>query len=420
MDMGRLGMYAKVEEPKTERSGHAAPIRVMVVDDSVVIRGLFSRWIEADPELEVVATHRNGELAVKDIERSNPDVVVLDVEMPVMDGLTALPKLLEKKRDLIIVMASTLTRRNAEVSLKALSLGATDYVAKPETTGQTASATEFQRELLEKLRLLGRGGKRLKRTTIKPAAEPVRRMRAEIVNDPHKRRTETSVDRAETRAALRRPRTMGLQTAAKQEITLRPYSSVVPRALVIGSSTGGPQALQRVLTDARDGLLKVPVVITQHMPRTFTTILAEHLHKQLQLPSKEAEHMDVLKPGHVYVAPGGIHLKIGKQNGQAVSLLEDGAPVNFCKPSVDPLFESAAEVFGTACLALVLTGMGSDGANGVNVIAGKGGSVIAQDEASSVVWGMPGAAARTGNCSGIVPLDQIGAQVKRILKGAAR
>ncbi|KZL03988.1 Chemotaxis response regulator protein-glutamate methylesterase [Pseudovibrio sp. Ad14] len=418
MDMGRLGMYAKVEEPKSERSGQMAPIRVMVVDDSVVIRGLFSRWIEADPELEVAATHRNGELAVKDIERSNPDVVVLDVEMPVMDGLTALPKLLEKKRDLIIVMASTLTRRNAEVSLKALSLGATDYVAKPETTGQTAGATEFQRELLEKLRLLGRGGKRIKRTRI--TAEPVRRMRAEIVNDPHKKRTDALAERTEARAALRRPRGTGLHTAGKQEITLRPYSSVVPRALVIGSSTGGPQALQRVLTDARDGLLRVPVVITQHMPRTFTTILAEHLHKQLQLPSKEAEHMDVLKPGHVYIAPGGIHLKIGKQNGQAVSLLEDGAPVNFCKPSVDPLFESAAEVFGTACLALVLTGMGSDGASGVNVIAGKGGSVIAQDEASSVVWGMPGAAARTGNCSGIVPLDQIGAHVKRILKGAAR
>ena len=418
MDMGRLGMYAKTEEPKREKSNQTAPIRVMVVDDSVVIRGLFSRWIEADPELEVVATHRNGELAVKDIERSHPDVVVLDVEMPVMDGLTALPKLLEKKRDLIIVMASTLTRRNAETSLKALSLGATDYVAKPETTRQTAGAADFQRELLEKLRLLGRGGKRQKRT--RTAAEPVRRMRAEIVNDPHQRPTETTTERAEAQAAIRRSRASGLHGAGKQEITLRPYSSVVPRVLAIGSSTGGPQALQRVLTDARDGLLTVPVVITQHMPRTFTTILAEHLHKQLQLPSKEAEHMDVLKPGHVYIAPGGIHLKIGKQNGQAVSLLEDGAPVNFCKPSVDPLFESAAEVFGTACLALVLTGMGSDGAYGVNVIAGKGGSVVVQDEASSVVWGMPGAAARTGNCSGIVPLDQMGAQVKRILKGAAR
>ncbi len=418
MDRGRLGMHAGVEEPKSERSGHMAPVRVMVVDDSVVIRGLFSRWIEADPELEIVATHRNGELAVKDIERSNPDVVVLDVEMPVMDGLTALPKLLEKKHDLVIVMASTLTRRNAEVSLKALSLGATDYVAKPETTGQTASASQFQRELLEKLRLLGRGGKRVKRT--RATAETVRRMRAEVVNDPNKKRTDALDERTEARAALRRPHGTGLHAAGKQEIALRPYSSVVPRALVIGSSTGGPQALQRVLTDARDGLLRVPVVITQHMPRTFTTILAEHLHKQLQLPSKEAEHMDVLKPGHVYIAPGGIHLKIGKQNGQAISLLDDGAPVNFCKPSVDPLFESAAEVFGVACLALVLTGMGSDGASGVNVIAGKGGSVIAQDEASSVVWGMPGSAARTGNCSGIVPLDQIGAHIKRILKGAAR
>ncbi|SDR33155.1 two-component system, chemotaxis family, response regulator CheB [Pseudovibrio sp. Tun.PSC04-5.I4] len=416
--MGRMGMHAKVEEPKTGETGQLAPIRVMVVDDSVVIRGLFSRWIEADPELEVVATHRNGELAVKDIERSNPDVVVLDIEMPVMDGLTALPKLLDKKRDLIVVMASTLTRRNAEVSLKALSLGATDYVAKPETTSQTAGATEFQRELLEKLRLIGRGGKRRQRT--KPAAEPVRRMRAETVNDPHKRQSDAPAERVDSRTAMQRSRRRAIQAGGNQSITLRPYSSVVPRVLVIGSSTGGPQALQRVLLDAKEGLSKVPVVITQHMPRTFTTILAEHLHKQLQLPSREAEHMDVLKPGNIYVAPGGIHLKIGKQNGQPVALLEDGEPVNFCKPSVDPLFESAAEVYGTACLALVLTGMGSDGAYGVDLIAGKGGSVIAQDEASSVVWGMPGAAARTGNCSGIVPLDQIGAQVKRILKGAAR
>ncbi len=419
MGMSRLGIRAKIEESKAEKSAHTAPVRVMIVDDSVVIRGLFSRWVEADPDLEVVATHRNGELAVKDVERSNPDVVVLDVEMPVMDGLTALPKLLEKKNDLVVVMASTLTRRNAEVSLKALSLGATDYVAKPETTGQTASATEFQRELLQKLKLLGRGGKREKRSRAS-MAEPVRKMRAEIVNDPSKRRGDSASDKVDARAAMRRARGTGLLPVHRQEISLRPYSSVIPRVVAIGSSTGGPQALQRVLTDARDGLLKVPVVITQHMPRTFTTILAEHLHKQLKLPSKEAEHMDVLKPGHIYIAPGGIHLKLGKQNGQAVTLLEDGPPVNFCKPSVDPLFESAAEVFGTACLALVLTGMGSDGANGVTAIAGKGGSAIAQDEASSVVWGMPGAAARTGNCSGVVPLDQMGAQVKRILKGAAR
>lgn len=394
----------------------------MIVDDSVVIRRLFSRWIEADPELEVVSTHRNGELALRDLEKHNPDVVVLDVEMPVMDGLTALPKLLEKKRDLVVIMASTLTMRNAEVSLKALSLGATDYVAKPEASNQLASSDAFQRELMEKLRSLGRRSRRSLRVR-SGSGEPVRRMRAEIVNDPQSKSAADTTGQARSHAdslQTRRYRAQGAVVANADTYMLRGFSSAVPRVLVIGSSTGGPQALHRVLGDAVLGLDRVPVVITQHMPRTFTTILAEHLHKNLGVPAKEAEHQDILRPGSVYVAPGGVHLKLGKHNGQIVTLLEDSPPVNFCKPSVDPLFESAADVYGTACLALVLTGMGSDGARGVEAIAAKGGSVIAQDEESSVVWGMPGAAARTGCCSAVMSLDQMGAQVKRILKGAAR
>lgn len=390
------------------------PAKVMIVDDSVVIRGLFGRWIDEDPDLTVVATHRNGQLAVDDVERSNPDIVVLDVEMPIMDGLTALPKLLAKKRGLVVIMASTLTRRNAEVSLKALSLGATDYVAKPESTSQTSTSVEFRQELLQKLRSLGaqvRGTSR---------GEPLvraRRMRAET-NEGQTASSALRHDRLDARKEMQKARTHSL--VGKDGISLRSFSSAMPRVIAIGSSTGGPQALQAMLKAAGNTLSRVPVVVTQHMPRTFTTILAEHIGRATGFPSKEADDGELLKPGHIYVAPGGLHMRLAKSDGGVVAKLDDGDPINFCRPSVDPLFESVAEIYGAASLAVVLTGMGSDGAKGTERIAQKGGSVIAQDEATSVVWGMPGAAARTGSCSAILPLDQIGPKLTRIFEGTAK
>ncbi|MDD7911945.1 chemotaxis response regulator protein-glutamate methylesterase [Pseudovibrio exalbescens] len=398
----------------------SGPAKVMIVDDSVVIRGLFGRWIDEDPELTVVATHRNGQLAVDDIERTDPDIVVLDVEMPVMDGLTALPLLLAKKRGLVVIMASTLTRRNAEVSLKALSLGATEYVAKPESTSQTTTSLEFRHELLQKLRSLGEQVRRTRKPDASAPAPAPRRMRAETSAGQVASsglRGGTS-DRIDTRKEMQKARAQA--SGAKEGINLRPYSSAVPRILAVGSSTGGPQALQTMLKAAGASLKKVPVVITQHMPRTFTTILAEHIGRATGLPSKEAADGEVLQPGHIYVAPGGLHMRLAKADGQVVAKLDDGEPINFCKPAVDPLFESVAEIFGAASLAVVLTGMGSDGAKGTEFIAHKGGSVIAQDEATSVVWGMPGAAVKTGSCSSVLPLDQIGPKVMRIFEGTAR
>jgi two-component system chemotaxis response regulator CheB len=383
-----LNMSAIARQP-TAGGVVTDPIRVMVVDDSVVVRGLLGRWIDEDPNLAVVASHRNGRLAVDDLLRSNPDVVVLDIEMPDMDGLTALPLLLERKRDLVVLMASTLTRRNAEISMRALSLGAADYVPKPESNHGVSTSPEFRRDLIDKLVQLGQ--------------------RARV------RSGRTSVSAPATAAA--RPAPAPAPAKPRGTFTLRGYSMVRPRVVAIGSSTGGPQALNTVFGEIGSAMGQVPVVITQHMPPTFTAILAEHIGKAAGRPASEGRDGEPLLPGHVYVAPGGRHMVLAKQGADVVVRLTDAPPVNFCKPAVDPLFQSVAEIYGNAALALILTGMGSDGADGVRRIGAAGGSVIAQDEDTSVVWGMPGAAAQTGQCSDVLPLVEIGRKVARILLG---
>jgi two-component system chemotaxis response regulator CheB len=363
-----------------------APIRVMIVDDAVVVRGLVSRWIAEEPGFEVVASLRTGRDAVAQVERARPDVVLLDVEMPELDGISALPLLLEKKRDLVVIMVSTVTRRNAEISLRALSLGAADYVPKPETNRGVTTSPEFRRELIEKLRHLGR-----RRRGVAPRA-PL--------------------------AAVRAAEHSGLATVpASPSIKLRPFSLVMPRVLAIGSSTGGPQALNIIVSRIGAIVDRVPVLITQHMPPTFTTILAEHLHRAAERTAREAVDGEPIRPGVIYVAPGGRHMRVAAQDGGPVIALDDGPLVNFCRPAVDPLLSSVAQVYGGAGLALILTGMGTDGARGAADIARHGGSVIAQDEATSVVWGMPGTAAQAGVCSAVLPLDQIAPRLLRVFFG---
>jgi two-component system chemotaxis response regulator CheB len=367
----------------------ADPIRVMVVDDSVVVRGLVSRWIEEEPGLAVAASLRNGRDAVDQLDRVDPDVVILDIEMPELDGISALPLMLAKKRDLVVIMASTLTRHNAEVSLKALSLGAADYIPKPETNrGVTTSAT-FRRELIEKIRELG--GRRRRR----------RPPRAPTPSAP----TPQPAQRAPEPAAPSAP------------LKLRPFTPTPPRVLVIGSSTGGPQALTAVVSNLRGLIPRVPVLITQHMPPTFTTILAEHIARAAGCPAHEGIDGEPVVAGTIYVAPGGKHMQAVKRDNGVFIALDDGPLVNYCKPAVDPLFRSVARAWGSAVLALVLTGMGSDGAKGGAEIVAQGGSVIAQDEATSVVWGMPGAAAHAGICSAVLPLDQIAPKIMRLFSG---
>src|SRR4051794_5016623 len=359
-------------------------LRVMVVDDSVVIRGMISRWIGAESDMEVTASLRTGLDAVNQIERVNPDVAVLDIEMPELDGISALPQLLARKRDLIIIMASTLTRRNAEISFKALSLGASDYIPKPESTREATAAATFHHDLIQKIRHLAA---KVRRTASPPLA-------------PHDR----------VRGAVVKP-------VPQTPLVRRPFSTLAPRALLIGSSTGGPQALMSLVAEIGPVIDRFPVLITQHMPPTFTTILAEHLARSSRRPAREAVDGEIIKPGQIYLAPGGRHMRVVKHGADAAIALDDGPPVNFCKPAVDPLFMSAIDVWQGSIMSVILTGMGSDGMRGGKDIVAAGGSVIAQDEATSVVWGMPGAAANAGICAAILPLNQIGSRVNRLFAG---
>jgi len=371
------------------------PIRVMIVDDAVVVRGLVSRWIDAEPDLKVVASLRTGRDAVDQLLRHNPDVVLLDIEMPDLDGIEALPLLLEKKRDLIVIMASALTRRHAEVSLKALALGAADYVPKPATNREVTTSASFRRDLIEKVRQLG--AKRKRAPLSRPAARPV----------PARPR----IPPTDLRTVSTPPIAHGT------DIKLRPFAITPPRVLLIGASTGGPQALTALASEIAPVLERAPVLITQHMPPTFTTILAEHLARAAHCPAHEPEDGESVVPGTIYLAPGGRHMSVEGRDGQLVIALSDGPLVNFCRPAVDPLFSSAAQIWGSGVMAVILTGMGHDGTNGAQDVALAGGSVIAQDEASSVVWGMPGAAANAGVCSAVLPLDQIAPKLVRLFRG---
>src|ERR1700680_4763045 len=365
------------------------PLRVMVVDASVVIRGLIARWIGSEPDMVVAASLRTGLDAVNQIERVNPDVAVLDIEMPDLDGISALPLLLAKKRNLIIIMASTLTRRNAEISLRALSLGASDYIPKPESTREAGAAETFRNDLIEKIRQLGAKVRRA--APASPGSPPA-----------------PAPDRA--REPLHPP-------VAPHQLMRRAFSTQAPRALLIGSSTGGPQALMTLVTELRPVIDRFPVLITQHMPPTFTTILAEHLARSSHRPAHEAVDGEIVKAGQIYLAQGGRHMRVARHGSDVVIALDDGPAVNFCKPAVDPLFTSAIDVWQGSVLAVVLTGMGSDGMRGGKDRDADGRSVIAQDEASSVVWGMPGAAANAGICAAVLPLGQIAQKLVRLFSG---
>lgn len=369
-----------VATPPAGSSPGALP-RVLVVDDSAVVRGLVARWIEADPRLALAATCSDGEQGVKRARELQPDLVVLDVEMPRMDGLTALPLILKAAPRARVVMASTLTHKGAQVTMQALSLGAADFAPKPDTS-RMGGAESYRVELLDKLAVLA------------PRYAPQRAASASPAT-----------------AAPARVATGGNVAAASgRELPAR------IDLLAIGSSTGGPQALRQVI-GAIPASIRMPVVIAQHMPKVFTAILAEHLSRE-GLPAREAGDGEALKPGHVYVAPGDYHMTVEGTPGNFRAKLDQNPPINFCRPSVDPLFESCAKAAGRHLLALVLTGMGSDGRNGARHIREAGGGTIVQDQASSVVWGMPGAVFEAGLADLVLPLNQIGPDLARRLTGA--
>ncbi len=281
-----------------------------------------------------------------------------------------------------------------------MSLGALDCVPKPEANARAAS-DEFRRELIEKIRHIG--SRRLGR--------PVLRARAPITPA-----APASLPRVEAAPALA-PAAHHPHGKIHHVTTIRPMPRIVPKVLLIGSSTGGPQALTEVVGHIGRITDRIPVLITQHMPPTFTTILAEHLSRVAGRPVREGVDGEPVVAGRIYLAPGGIHMRVKKRDGHPVIVLEDSAPVHFCKPAVDPLFMSAAEIWGSATLGVILTGMGTDGTDGGSAIVAAGGAIFAQDEETSVVWGMPGAAAEAGICSAVLPLTDIAPKIVKVFSG---
>ena len=359
-------------------------IKVMLVEDSAVVRGMVRKWLQAVPNVEVVDSADNGQIAINKVGDLQPDIIILDIEMPVMDGITALPIILQKCPKVKVLLASTLSKKNAEVTLKAMSLGASEYIAKPSFNRDGNDARlEFQKELIRKV------------TGLVP--RPI-----------------ATNNKQSSQGASWAP-----MPQANAVFSFRRKSIIMPKILAIGSSTGGPAALTKVFMELKGKLDNIPVLVTQHMPPTFTTLLGEKLSKIAGLKGGEAKDNEPVVAGRLYLAPGDYHMRIVDVDNQKLIKLDQKPPINHCRPAVDPMLESVAEHYGNSALVSVLTGMGSDGANGAVAIAHTGGTVFAQDEASSVVWGMPGATAAAGACVALIGIDEMGERLARMIgKGA--
>jgi len=358
-------------------SGSAAlrPKTVVIADDSVVVRGLFARWLGESGQFHVVAVAGDGETAIEHAGRYQPDIMVLDLDMPGVDGVTALPKIVKESPKTAILLATTLTERNARLALQCMTMGAMDVLPKPESRSGMTLSLDFRSEFLNKL--------------------------GSIAQSSH------AQDLADT------PET----TLPAGIVDLRPLISVMPRYLLIGASTGGPRAVAKVLADIDEGLQDLITLVVQHMPPLFTASFAEQVSAQIGVPTREPFDGERLSRGTVYVAPGGRHLGIDRKLGHIVASISDGPPVRFCRPAVDVLFADAARHLGPAALGLVMTGMGSDGTDGSGALRRAGAAVIAQDEMSSTIWGMPGSVVRARHASAVIALDGIGPAIRSLVRG---
>ncbi len=343
-------------------------IKVLVVDDSVVIRKIVSEALADDPHVQVVGTASNGAIALQRIRQLSPDVVTLDVEMPEMDGIETLRHIRNEFPDIHVIMFSTLTERGASITIDALALGARDYLTKPSNSASLELALKtLKRDLLVKVKQF--------LSSVVPA-NPIK-----------------------------------LESSA---LSQRKYYKGPRKAVVIGVSTGGPNALSAILPEFPAGF-HLPVLIVQHMPPLFTRLLAERLQTLTSLPIREAVDGELVKPGEILIAPGGHHLQVRKTTEGVITELNQGQHENSCRPAVDVLFRSAVQVWGGAVVAVVLTGMGQDGLRGVELLRHEGAYVIAQDEQSSIVWGMPGYVARSGLADTVLPLSQVVPEILRIV-----
>ena len=349
-------------------------IRILVVDDSVVVRRMVSDALAADAQLEVAGTAANGKIALAKIPQVNPDIVILDVEMPELDGLGTLVGIRKSLPALPVIMYSTLTERGAEATLDALSKGATDYVTKPSNVGSAAQGLECIRtQLIPKIKAIC--GRALGFSRPSPLVESA---------SPKLLAPRWALPRREERIDI----------------------------VAIGVSTGGPNALA-TLIPSLPRALPVPVVIVQHMPPVFTRLLAERLAAKSQIGVKEGQMGATLEPGIAWIAPGDYHMVVASERNHVTLRTYQGPQENSCRPAVDVLFRSVADVYRSHALAVVMTGMGQDGLRGCEQIRELGGQVLAQDQASSVVWGMPGYVANAGLADKVLPLDQLGMEILR-------
>ena len=349
------------------------PIRVMVVDDSIVVRKIVTDVLSEDPGIEVVGTAVNGKVALAKLDALKPDIITMDIEMPELNGIQTVAAIRKTGRRTPIIMFSTLTERGATATLDALAAGADDYVTKPANVGSVGQSKESVREqLIPRIRVL----------TGRPAA-PV------------------------AGGAVARP--LAAPVPARPRTGLRK----TPAVLVIGSSTGGPDALARVIPRLPADY-PLPILVVQHMPPVFTTQFAARLDRLSALRVVEATAGSPIAPGTVHIAPGNFHLTVAPGAGLRRTALDQSAPENFCRPAVDVLFRSAATAYDGAVLAVVLTGMGSDGKVGTGRVREAGGTVVAQDQATSVVWGMPGAVTQAGHADEVVPLDRVTDTILRL------
>lgn len=343
----------------------ADAIRVLIVDDSAVIRGVLGRIIDAEQDMFVVTTATNGSVALDALRHTPIDVVLLDIEMPVMDGLTALPLILSQFPNTRVIMASSLTQKGAEVTMQAMALGAADFIAKPGSKTGSVALSEISQEITSKVRAIGRSKV--------PGVAGVSKLRT-------------------GRAPVALLASRG------------PVAAI--RMIAIASSTGGPNALSELLSQLPVDF-PIPILITQHMPALFTAMLAQRIERDTKRPCFEAKDGQAILPHHTYVAPGGSHMLVETREGLPYVRLTQTEPENYCRPAADPMLRSVASIYGASTLAVVLTGMGEDGLRGCQEVKARGGRIVVQDEASSVVWGMPGAVAHAGLASAISPLTGI-------------
>jgi two-component system, chemotaxis family, protein-glutamate methylesterase/glutaminase len=352
------------------------PIRIMIVDDAIVVRRALTDTLSRDPDLEVAGTASNGRLALAKLRSLHPDIILLDIEMPEMTGLEAIPEIRKVLPRIPIIMFSTLTERGAEATLDALSLGATDYVTKPSNSDMGSTSDSIAKELIPKIKALCRFSSGTQSAT------------------PETART---VPRIEQLPIRTRP---------------TPKHTARLGIIAIGVSTGGPDALG-ILLPAFPAQFPLHIVVAQHMPAIFTGLLAKRLASKCKLPVRECQPGDVLGPACIWIAPGDYHMVVQEEERRMVLSTNQGPRENFCRPSVDVLFRSVASAYGANSLGVILTGMGQDGLKGCEALCAAGASVIVQDEASSVVWGMPGYVARAGFAEKILPLDRIGNEIIR-------